>query len=133
MTFWPEIPRPSATMKISSAIQSTPCLQEVFILSLPLAIVRTDMFHNFITDCLFLLSAFEVQACNRQSKPTWLETDSTCPLRHVIDKSYGCINTNPLREQIQVSRAKRQSSVSWNFNRMSKTETKQKWSSKFQE
>ena len=38
------------------------------------------------------------------------------------DKNYDFFNTYPLRGEIQVSRANRQSSVLWTFNRMSNAE-----------
>ena len=44
----------------------------------------------------------------------------------LTDQCYCCFNTNPLRAGMQVPSAHLQSRVSWNFNRMSKTESNEK-------
>lgn len=93
--------------------------QQVNILSFSLAISQTIVFHSSFGDCVFLLSAFWKHGSER--RPFW---GTRVPfVTYSVDKSYGRFTTNPLRGGIQVSSAKRQSSVSWNFNRMSKTET----------
>ena len=78
------------------------------------------MFHNCFRDCVFLVSFLNA----RLWQATYLGNKCPC-VTCSVDKSYGCFTTNPLRGGIQVSSATRQSSVSWNFNRMSKTETKE--------
>ena len=95
--------------------------QQVNILSFSLAISQTIVFHSSFGDCVFLLSAFWKHGSER--RPFW---GTRVPfVTYSVDKSYCRFTTNPLRGGIQVSSAKRQSSVSWNFNRMSKTETKE--------
>ena len=102
-----------------SAVNSR-VLQQVNILSFSLAISQTIVFHNCFRDCVFLVSFLDA----RLWQATYLGNKCPC-VTCSVDKSYGCFTTNPLRGGIQVSSATRQSSVSWNFNRMSKTETKE--------
>ena len=102
-----------------SAVNSR-VLQQVNILSFSLAISQTIVFHNCFRDCVFLVSFLDA----RLWQATYLGNKCPC-VTCSVDKSYGCFTTNPLRGGIQVSSATRQPSVSWNFNRMSKTETKE--------
>ena len=105
-------------LMIWRATQSPSREQQVNILSFSLAISRTIVFHNCFRDCVVLVSFLNA----RLWQATYLGNKCPC-VTCSVDKSYGCFTTNPLRGGIQVSNANRQSSVSWNFNRMSKTET----------
>ena len=109
----------SIALMIWRATKLPSCEQQVNILSFSLAISQTIVFHSCFGDCVFLLSAFWKHGCER--RPFW--GISVPCVTHSVDKSYVRFTTNPLRGGIQISSANRQSSVSWNFNRMSKTET----------